>query len=1286
MALAAIAIAVLLCLGLLPSWTSSAYADTTYHAYARGIQRLVMGYVDGNGQSHTWNESVRAVDEDADGVNISTVAYCADLWTSPPPTGTVRRGDLRELYSQDKIDKMALVNVFVDQHSDIFYDDTYDESFRLFFRQMAYWKIQNMDNGKLRDTFLEDSERFGMTKAEVDALYDQVLAFINDPTNRARYVGHGYAYFGPAGTQNLMKVWYERKPTVEITKTAAGGQLLPGQSLSGAEYTVYRNENLTGKVETVSVGANGIGKGSACYDSGTYFVKEMKAPRNFTLDETVYKLVVKTGKTTATVKLQVQDFPQGKLSIRKTSAVPATTDGNPCYSFEGATFDIYADSELTNKVSTITVNKDGYGESDYLEASSGKTSGKRYYIREQQGSRGSNYAWNDTVYEANAMPGRIVAVGPGGKIDNVPQVDMIGVFLNKIDIETGAPVAQGDATLAGARFKVEYFANESGDTTTAPARTWTFTTDEQGRLDLQNADPEGDAPFRSHDGQTNVFPVGTYRIAEVAPPTGYLLPSVDRHGDNDGPWTVRVTGDGSVMGEQIATFNGGDEAVVQREQVIRGDLELIKVAEDGMQRLAGQPFILKSNTTGEMHVVVTDENGCISTASDWNSHEATTNANDPLGANGGRFDGTSNGAVAIAEDGSWYVADESKLDASSGVWFGLDSAGNWTERASDDEGALPYDGAYELIELPCAANEGLKTVDIHNIAVRRDGRVVDMGTIDDSRGPRIRTQAHDGATMTHVGSLSQECTLVDTVSYEGLDADQEYVLKARLMNAETGEPVTEGGEGVEGSATFTPQSSFGTVEVPISLDASELQGASTVIFESLVEASSGKEIASHADLEDEGQSIEFPPEVKTSAVDAADGDRNISPSGTQSIVDTVTYRGLKAGQEYTIRGTLVDKETGATLLAPDATAITAEVAFTPEEPDGTIDVVFEFGASMLAGKTTVVFEELLLEERSVCSHADLDDGAQTLRFPNIGTVATDKEDGDDFINPTAGAVVVDMVAYGGLEPGAAYRMEATLMDATSGEPVELGGEPVKALLDFTPESPSGNLEVELPVDASDLAGKRLVVFERLMTTGDGEKTIASHENLDDEGQSVSVPALGTKALDKADGNKTIASVAEATIIDTVSYEGLLPGRSYVVEGILMDKSTGKALVIDGRRVTATQTFVPDAPAGSVDMEFAFDGSGLAPRKEIVAFETMFHDGKQVATHCDLKDERQMVTVESRPLVKAPNPTQGTRSGYVPKTGDDMKSMMILFAVFGIIGGVAVVFGLHQKGSSPRSRE
>ena len=730
----------------------------------------------------------------------------------------------------------------------------------------------------------------------------------------------------------------------------------------------------------------------------------------------------------------------------------------------------------------------------------------------------------------------------------------------------------------------------------------------------------------------------------------------------------------------ISTFNGADEPVVQREQVIRGDLELVKVDEDGMQRLAGQPFILKSNTTGEMHVIVTDENGCLSTAADWNSHTTDTNANDPQGANGGRFDGNCNGAIAIGQDGSWYVADEEKLDASCGVWFGLDSAGNWTEEVSDEEGALPYDGTYELLEMSCSANEGLKLVDIHNIAIRRDGRVVNLGTIDDAQGPRIRTQAHDEGTMTHEGTLSETCTLIDTVSYEGLDADSEYVLEATLMDAETGEALVVNGEKITGRVTFTPQTSFGTIDVAIELDASNLQGVSTVVFERLVESTSGNEVAAHEDLEDEGQAIEFPPEVKTSAVDAADGDRYVVPSGNQTIIDTVTYRGLKPGGAYTARGTLVDKETGAPLLAPEGTTIAGETTFTPKESDGTVDVAIEFDASFLAGKTTVVFEDLLLDGRSVCAHADLEDVAQTLRLPCIGTSASDKEDGDVFIDQDGEATVVDTVAFGGLEPGTMHVLAAALMDASTGEPLSTGDGPVTARLEFTPEKPDGYVEVELPFDTNGLKGKKLVVFERLEIMDEPGKIIAAHEDIDDEGQSVVISAIGTKALDKADGNKTIARASEVAIVDTVFYEGLVPGLSYVVEGVLMDKSTGKALVVDGRRVTATATFSPDAPSGTVDMEFTFSSEGLAPRRDLVVFETVFHDGKEVAAHANLKDAAQTVTVEKKPWAKI---TTLTQSGYAPKTGDGMKSMLVFFAVFGIVGSIAIVRGLRQKGMPPR---
>ena len=162
---------------------------------------------------------------------------------------------------------------------------------------------------------------------------------------------------------------------------------------------------------------------------------------------------------------------------------------------------------------------------------------------------------------------------------------------------------------------------------------------------------------------------------------GYLL--------TDGePRSFSITRDGEV----VDPFAGKDSF---KNLVRRGDLELTKVREDTMERLAGVPFRLESETTGEAHVLVTDANGYASTAASWNPHSQRPNAND------NRADGS--------------------YDPEAGIWFGPGTT------PDDARGALPYD-TYTLRELPCAANEGLVLVIIPGITITRDGHVVSLGT------------------------------------------------------------------------------------------------------------------------------------------------------------------------------------------------------------------------------------------------------------------------------------------------------------------------------------------------------------------------------------------------------------------------------------------------------------------------------------------------------------------------------------------------------------------------------
>ena len=134
-----------------------------------------------------------------------------------------------------------------------------------------------------------------------------------------------------------------------------------------------------------------------------------------------------------------------------------------------------------------------------------------------------------------------------------------------------------------------------------------------------------------------------------------------------------------------------------------------------------------------------------------------------------------------------------------------------------------------------------------------------------------------------------------------------------------------------------------------------------------------------------------------------------------------------------------------------------------------------------------------------------------------------------------------------------------------------------------------------------------------------------------------IPEIGTKAT--VNGEKTATAEGDITIEDTVSYKHLIPGKAYTVKGILMDKSTGKAFLIDGKEVTAEVTFTPVESCGEVTVRFTFDGSKITKQTDLVVFETLYRDGAELAAHADIEDGGQTVTLIP------PKPD-------IPQTGDN----------------------------------
>ncbi len=122
-----------------------------------------------------------------------------------------------------------------------------------------------------------------------------------------------------------------------------------------------------------------------------------------------------------------------------------------------------------------------------------------------------------------------------------------------------------------------------------------------------------------------------------------------------------------------------------------------------------------------------------------------------------------------------------------------------------------------------------------------------------------------------------------------------------------------------------------------------------------------------------------------------------------------------------------------------------------------------------------------------------------------------------------------------------------------------------------------------------------------------------------------VPEIGTTAT--IDGNKEVNATEVFTLTDTVEYKHLIPGKEYLLKGVLMDKATGKALLIDGKEITSEVKFTPEQPSGTVDVLFTFDSKFIKTETQIVAFEYLYKDGKELTTHTDIEDEGQTVTVK-----------------------------------------------------------
>ncbi|WP_302961673.1 VaFE repeat-containing surface-anchored protein [uncultured Adlercreutzia sp.] len=715
-------------------------------------------------------------------------------------------------------------------------------------------------------------------------------------------------------------------------------------------------------------------------EAGTYYVAELFAPAGFRLSSAVEPLEVEAAADDAAASaITFEDVPmQGSIDLLKQSNNPNLTTGNSGYSLAGATYGIYRDAACTQLVRELRCGLndegDGYARADKLPIGS-------YWVRETKRPL-QGFALDERVYPVTVTDDTVSRVNTRSVTD-AAKLNPLAIFLQKRDAQSKENFAQGAATLGDAHFRIDYYDVADGTASSIaplqPRASWTVRTNDEGAFVLKDAEGSfthmdrhgnetqlpykvsGSDFYKLSDG-TIAMPIGTYAIQEVKAPEGYLLdPAVH----------VRHITDADHDGEIIETFDAEEDGDIIADAVVRSDVRFMKRAE-GASKLAGIPFKLTSKTTGEWHIVVTDKNGVASTESTAaHPHDRNTNANDE------QF---------RAPDGSFrmpLVLDAAALDATAGTWFGLRGDGE-AVAPDNGRGALPFD-TYELEELRCPANEPFQMIrDEIVVDASDEAATIDMGTLNNTSAgrPSISTSAYDGISNDIYDreiSADAEVSIVDRVTYAGLEPGEPYDLEAVLMDKATGKPFLVDDEEVTAIVSFTPSAPDGYQNVTLAFDASDIgERAELVVFETLLK--NGVEEAAHRDIDDLKQTVAVNPiTIGTAARDSVSGTHEGEPAEEVVIVDEVSYQGLTPGFEYRLVALLMDKATGEP-FAVDGEIVTVEKTFVPDATEGAVEVEIAIPGAALDGVSLVVFESLYHGDTEVALHADLEDEGQTVSY------------------------------------------------------------------------------------------------------------------------------------------------------------------------------------------------------------------------------------------------------------------------------------------------------------------
>ena len=1024
-------------------------------------------------------------------------------------------------------------------------------------------------------------------------------------------------------------------------------------SLAGAVFNIYSDAKCESGslVGTVTTDERGYTEQLKVDTKGhklliqNYYAKEIKAPAGYRKVDS--RLTIETSSALkdpvryALIDRTVSEpLTRAGITIIKESGNTDITDDNSCYpSLSGAKFGIYRDETCRDLVETIVTDEDGFAESG-----SSLTVGN-YWIRELEAPYG--YRINGEIFPVTSQ--EIASGTQELTVSDEPALDPAQITIEKR--------AKGDVkgnSLEGAEFTFSYYDGyykSESELPEKPLRSWTVRTKETGghyvaRLyDCKENGTfvSGDEFYTDMKGKP-AFPLGTVTISETRAPEGYK---------ND------------------PDFGGGSKILI-------GNVVLNSAGD--------AKFTVVLGTEPAENTITVEETP--------HMPSIRTSALDAQSRSHTAFAGE--GTIRIIDTVTYedlnkntsYTMYGTLMDKSTGEPF-KDEAGKEIKASAQFNTGGKMNGTVDVVfEFTCSEDHIKGHVLVVKEELRADASNEDADKIPGAvhwdpedreqtiRFPEIGTYLKDKATGEQVVPADSDVELVDTVSYKSLMPGEDYVVTGTLMEKATGKPLQYKGSNVTSAVSFTAKESDGTVEVTYRFHTEGLSGKSIVAFERL--ASGGRIVAKHEDIDDSGQTVTIPG-IETDAYDGENGKKNTLAAGERTIVDKVAYTGLVPGKTYEISGEIKVRPSDTGISFDDARTVPAEivsakgdgsisfdsdkVTFVPagnegETVSGILSIGFKLDASDLAGEVIVVGETLRQNGVEIAVHRDINDERQSDKIPDGQTVAIDTSTGIKNTLASDNRVLKDTFRYENLIPGETYRftgkvIAGALSEADTEDPGDGGsgeertdlleeihsvmtdenGIPVgNGYVEFVPDKEDGTVDLYFSIDASELAGRDVTVFEKVTLGG---KPVIVHEVLDGT-QTVYIPEGKTTAVDSETKEQISMPDEEVRIIDTMVYRNLIPGKEYTVKGRVMRKNTGSeiASVLAGAAFAEgsagiisvadnAAVFTPEQEDGALALTFDLDASGLAG-EDIVMFERVYHNGAEVIVHENIDDTSQTI--------------------------------------------------------------